>query len=288
MAKNYPRLQTTIIFLVCVIIVALFAVHVSSKNKPRTIQDSVAKIETDSNSRKQLANINETEWQKQFFTNEAQKPINLKSTPKPAPKESKNPTLTDQIGQDFFTQFWQIHKAGLESDEKVLNNFSDRFASQVAAAAVPVLYTSSDIHVKSDIGDAAIAAYAKNIIGILKKMPVTDAAIIADKALKAGETSTLKEIDPIISGYKTVLNSLKNTSVPNMFAGSHLNLINAVSTMLFNAEALRKADVDPVRGLAAISIYVQGLQALSNALDDIDKGFSAAGVVFTNGSDRVN
>ncbi|MFA6458860.1 MAG: hypothetical protein WCV79_00460 [Candidatus Paceibacterota bacterium] len=282
MAKNYPRLQTVIIFVICATAVVIFGMYVYGKRSQNSNPNTAQIIKVQGNKESTSEKIADTNWQKQFFSGDAKDTIKLNQSAKVAVKENKQPTLTDQIGQDFFSQFWQIHQSGLEGDEKVMNSFSERFASQVAAAAVPELYSSSDIQISNETSESATVTYVKKILEILKKLPASDAAIIANNALKEGGSASLSQIDPIITSYRSTLKSLRTIPVPLTFSSPHLNLVNAVSAMLFNAESLRKVDVDPVKGLAAVSIYIQGLQSLSDALGDVEKGFAAAGIVFTN------
>lgn len=284
MAKNYPRRQTFLIFLICAIIVAGFAVyvHVSKIALENKVSYADATTATVGDTASIVAA--NSDWQKQFFSEGTSKPIELKSGEKKLAASTKPKTLTDEISQDLFTQFWQIHKAGLQSDDKVLSSFSDRFASQVAAAAAPNLYTVNDIRIAATANPSAVSAYAKQVTNLLKSVPISDAAIIANNALQENGKSSLAEIDPIIKSYRSILTSLKAMSVPPSLASQHLNLINAVSTILFNAEALRRADVDPVRGLAALSIYVQGLQMFSDSLADLENGLKVSGIVFSGSS----
>ncbi len=288
MAKNYPRLQTVIIFIVCVIAVAFFYAYARENNGGQTAQATADNIQLTGNDNASSANANPTDipvnsdWQKQFLASGSGSNVAYKSSGTAAKTKTPVQTLTDKVSQDFFTQVWQIHQAGLDSDTGTLDTVSSNFADQVAAAAAPTVYSAKDMKISADESSGAIALYAKNLMMALKKIPTGDAATIANDALSGSNSSSLKNIDPIVVGYKQVLASLRAIPVPQSFSGYHLNITNAISTLLFNAAALRKADVDPVRGLGAISIYIQGMQQLSSALDDLQNGFTAAGIVFAD------
>ncbi len=291
MARNYPRMQTIMIFIVSVIVVGGFYVYANPKSAQNAIQygsqneardgkvsSGNSSVSIGNDSPKQIA---DTGWQKQFFTADSKGNIkynqtSASGTPKPAPQ-----TLTDKISQDLFTQVWQIHQAGLDTDNAALGNVTSNFADQVAAAAAPTMYSAKDMKAIPDAGNSAIATYATNIMTVLKTIPLADAATIANNAL-SNNSGSLKEIDPIISSYQAILNKLKAMNVPSTFLSYHLNIVNAMSTLLFNAQSLRKADIDPVRGLAAVSIYIQGMQQPSSALDDLSSGFTSAGIVFAD------
>ena len=292
MAKNYPRKQTVIIFIVCVIAVIEFVAYVN-KNNPQITNDSdnqnlaiksdiLANAVGGQNSNK----IADNDWQKQFLSGNKNTNINTNikfNAPAQAKtSESKPLTMTDQIGRDLFTQYWQIHQAGLDSDQSVMDSVSSRFADQVAAVATPVAYSSADVKATTDLNSSSVVNYAKNLMSVLKNIPTSDAASIANDALNNKNGVTLSQIDPLIETYESIIAAMKNIPVPQGFVTYHVNLLNGISTVLFNAEALRKTDVDPIRGLAAISIYIQGMEQISNSLANLQSAFTASGIVFAD------
>lgn len=283
MAKNYPRSQTISIFIVSVIVVGAFAVMVKAKNSTGNINFGASNkpLSVKSESQPIIAGGIVDNWQEQFFGKD-KNTLDIKQPQQNNPSAPKTETLTDKFGKDLFLQYWQIHQAGLENDQNTLNNVVSRFSDQVAAAAEPTTYLDADINISADTNSDAVLAYAKSLMNILSKIPTEDTATIANQALSNDDASILKKIDPIIKTYDTMVSGLKTIKVPLNMRTYHLAILNAISIMLFNAKSLRNVNTDPVKGLAAISLYVQGMQQFSNALGDIANAFTASGIIFTS------
>jgi hypothetical protein len=68
--------------------------------------------------------------------------------------------------------------------------------------------------------------------------------------------------------------------VPQILAQSHLDLINGLSSQVFNAQALRNSDKDPLTGLAAIGMEIKSLQVIANSMAKMQRIFTEQGIVF--------
>jgi len=90
----------------------------------------------------------------------------------------------------------------------------------------------------------------------------------------------LSNLDPIIANYKTALKTLATMPVPKPLASYHLDLMNGINISLFNAESLRHVDDDPMKGLAAVGMEVQGLQYIDNAVSEIKQYLSTYNITF--------
>lgn len=221
-----------------------------------------------------------TDWQKQFFGTTTS---SIKLLAKEDTSAAEMPlTFTDQLGRDYFTQYMMAKQAGLEGDTDVVNGINNRFINRIADVANPTVYFMKNLSVLPDSGKNQIIDYGKNLMAVLKDMPTGDAATIANDAFNQGDMSILKEIDPIIIKCESIVTALQEISVPQSMAQYHLDLLNGIGITLYNAESLRNAERDPARGLAAISIYVTGLQNISTALSNMQNSFLSVGISFQN------
>ena len=290
MAGNYPRKQTLFIFFICLILVLGTAIFVNGF--PSTKKQ--VSYKNDSNKTVVVANDNtevsgSPEWEKSFFDEQEKVSVkNTKNLEKVAPaKENLNPT--DLFGRNFFTKYTELRQSGLTNNTSAVNNaVSELIGESLTGIKGPTMYTLKDIKSTTNVDTESVRQYAQNLMSILGDwMPAKNEVEILTSALESGDMEKLKEIDKIVVGYKTALNRLKATDVPETLALPHLNLINGISMQIFNAESLRNADKDPLTGLAAISLEVKSLETIALAIGKMQNIFSLAGISFvtpTSGS----
>lgn len=281
MARNYPRKQTLFIFFICLILV--FGTSVLVNGWPSTkkqvsynnFSEKTIVIANDA-----VADTSEQEWQKNFF-NDTQ--VNTKGAKDvQQAKISEKLTPTDLFGRNFFTKYTELRQSGLSDNanaiESVANDLINQSLSGIKGAN---LYTLKDINTtyKSDI--ETTKKYAEDLMLVLSKwMPAVNEVEIVTNALESGDMDLLKQIDPIIVGYKNAINKLKVMSVPDVLALPHLDLINGISMQIFNAESLRNADKDPLTSLAAVSMEVKSLETIANAIGRMQTIFANTGITF--------
>ncbi len=284
MARNYPRNQTTTIFIICLILVLGTAFYmnglpsaksqVSYKNLSSKTQ-VIADIKNDEG---------DTKWQQAFF--DEQKQVDLSKAEniaqKPATK-SEPLTPTALLGRNFFTKYTELRRAGLTNDSSTVNAVANQIVNESASGLKkPNTYTVKDVKISYQPSDiTATKNYAESLMAILKVwMPEKNEVEIVIFALENDEMEHLKTIDPIIKGYETALSRLLNTSVPSSFASYHLSLINGISMQIYNARALRNVDTDPLTGLSAISLEVKSLEMVAKALAQMQNQFTKEGITF--------
>ncbi len=279
MARNYPRKQTLFIFFICLILVFGTSVLVNgwpSTKKQVSYNNFSEKTIVVANDA--VADTSEQEWQKNFF-NDTQ--VNTKGAKDvQQAKVSEKLTPTDLFGRNFFTKYTELRQSGLSDNanaiESVANDLINQSLSGIKGAN---LYTLKDINTtyKSDI--ETTKKYAEDLMLVLSKwMPAVNEVEIVTNALESGDMDLLKQIDPIIVGYKNAINKLKAMTVPDVLALPHLDLINGISMQIFNAESLRNADKDPLTSLAAVSMEVKSLETIANAIGRMQTIFANTGI----------
>ena len=285
MPTSYPRKQTIIIAGVCIIAIGATAFYVRSQRSGAGDQQVSILGEQQASSTIILATSSE-DWKKAFFGatgTQAIAKLKANSTTQ-APEEL---TATDILGRNFFTQFVQLKQSGLANDQASIDAVNTKLISDsLNSIPAPTLYGAKDIIVSSNtsLTDAA-TTYATVLARILaQNMPTQNEAEVAEAAFSSGDLSQLKNISPIVQGYQAAVTQLLKTPVPQTLVQYHLNLINGLSIQAYNAAALQKSDVDPIRGLAAISLEIKGLQTISEAIGSMQSYFAVASIPFSTPS----
>lgn len=281
MARSYPRKQTFIIFIICLFFVigTSFLVNGLPSTKNRVAYQNTTiqpKIITSSNYIE-----TDNDWQKAFLDTKNSIKINSSIIAEDKTKEQPlNPT--ELLGRNFFTKYVQLRQSGLAADTGAVNTITTQIISDgLSSIKGPNSYTAKDIKILSGSDITIVTKYAEDLMKILKdSMPAKNEAEIAMIAFESGDMSILQEIDKIITGYKNGVNKLIATPVPQILAQSHLDLINGLSNQVFNAQALRNSDKDPLTGLAAIGMEIKSLQAIANSMAKMNKIFTEQGIVF--------
>ena len=281
MARSYPRKQTFIIFIICLFFVigTSFLVNGVPSTKNRVAYQNTTsqpKIITS-------GNYIETEgdWQKAFLDTKNNIKINSSTIVEDKTKEQPlNPT--ELLGRNFFTKYVQLKQSGLTTDTDAVNTITTQIINDgVSSIKGPNSYTAKDIKILSGSDITIIKKYAEDLMKILKdSMPEKNEAEVAMIAFESGDMSILQEIDKIVTGYRNAVNKLIATPVPQILAQSHLDLINGLSSQVFNAQALRNSDKDPLTGLAAIGMEIKSLQAIANSIAKMSRIFTEQGIVF--------
>lgn len=281
MARNYPRKQTLFIFFICLILVFGTSVLVNgwpSTKKQVSYNNFSEKTIVVANDA--VADTSEQEWQKNFF-NDTQ--VNTKGAKDvQQAKVSEKLTPTDLFGRNFFTKYTELRQSGLSDNANAIESVANELINQSLGGIKGAnLYTLKDINTtyKSDI--ETTKKYAEDLMLVLSKwMPAVNEVEIVTNALESGDMDLLKQIDPIIVGYKNAVNKLKAMTVPDVLALPHLDLINGISMQIFNAESLRNADKDPLTSLAAVSMEVKSLETIANAIGRMQTIFANTGITF--------
>ncbi len=274
----YPRKQTLMIFIICALFVGGVAFYVYGQASTQSLGSS-ADMQVLTTASAQNAIATSTDWQKQFLNTPT-------STAFKTPTASKNSavftekTATDQLSDGFLQKYIQMSQAGLANDPKVAATAMGQVASSITSTLpTPEVYGPTDITSVTAVDKATLTAYQQKVTAIFKAyMPKENEAVIADQALSNDNMAALAQIDPIITSYKNIVLHLLKVPVPSPLVQKHLDLINGFSIAFYNAQALRHIDVDPVRGLAAISLEIGGMQNISAAASDIQTYLTAAGI----------
>ncbi|MFA6315482.1 MAG: hypothetical protein WC648_03910 [Candidatus Paceibacterota bacterium] len=286
MAIFYPRKQTAIIFIVCLVVI-IAAMYFSDTSlvakKAKQLNDSSPVIAVKTDDTKTIKTLDGKDWKEQFF-DVTKNSSAYKAEPQTEVTSIEEPvTVTDQFGRDFFARYMLLKQNNLTEDDEsikaVIDQSMDEIATQVSQ---PKLYFRKDILVSENSGPVAIKTYA-NAVGSLfyAKAPRENAALIASQALDANDPAELVSIPPIINSYTALLADLKRLPVPKELADHHIDLINGISAMLFVSDGMNKVFTDPIQSLVALNLYGTAQDALRGSLLQFKIYFADNKISFT-------
>ena len=282
MAFYHQNRQTVIIATICLIVVIVVAFYVYNPFGMSTKEVNRPSIDTTTlaSSSKPL-DISNTDWQKDFYSVSSSTNGSYVGDTKRASSTAPL-TNTDIMGRELLANYLQLQKTGQTSNKDavtfVANQLVDNAMSRMATAAV---YYSTDINISKKYDVASLTSYSNGLSKILDtSMPKKNEVYVVTDVADTGDMSLLKNIDPIIDGYKQTLQSLLSIPVPEPLSPYHLMLVNGVSMQFFNAQQLRKISSDPLSGLAAVNQEVPAMEQTSGALDQIKSHLLDKGIVF--------
>lgn len=283
----YRRGHTTLILVVCLITVggAWWYTHGSPFSGGKYDASTASALSTEV-AESPMATSSDSDWKKMFLEGSSSNSFSVAKASYGTAGASSDQSLsaTDALGREFFSDYMQLRQAGLTNNPAAVQSMASRLASDaVSNASAPKIYSMADIDMVHGASQFDLENYAAAITGILASR-IPDAehneAVVADQALSDGDASFLSKIDPIISGYEAALNSLLSMRVPDQLARYHVDLLNGVSTALFNAKALRQSGSDPVTAMAAVNLETNALQDLSDGVSGMRNYYQSLGLPF--------
>jgi hypothetical protein len=187
-------------------------------------------------------------------------------------------TQTAQLSRDFFSRYLIAKKGGAALTQEqmasiVQGTLSSPEYSQVAGA----VYVPANLHI-SKSSDAVTVEKYKNVINAdlkEKSSQVRENAIaILTSAMNSQDEKILARLDPIIALNKGLINDFLNAEVPSDATLVHLNILNSISALLADLEAMRQVIADPVRGILGIKQYNTDIGKFSTALNNMNLYFA--------------
>jgi hypothetical protein len=191
-------------------------------------------------------------------------------------------TITDQFSRDLFQKYAELRQLGASGDKAEQKLLISELLSNSKYLVAPKTYDNKELILQMDGSKAALEQYGNRIAAILKnnKIEGRNEAIIVKESLAKEDPSILKELDPIIASYKTMLQEFIATPAPQPLFQYHKKLVNAFSLLVYINESYRKADTDPVVALQGLSRVQDGIVMLFDSLKGIKTYLEAAGLAF--------
>jgi hypothetical protein len=196
--------------------------------------------------------------------------------------QSQPLTETDLIGQALVAQYLQLGQSGTAINSNSINAAVSQVLNNPNIITPAKTYTFADIKIGKDDGINATLTYG-TVLGSLfnnNNAQGNDEAVYARDGVEQNDPTILAKIDPIIAAYKNILNGLLAMTAPPTLAKIHLDMVNAMSERLSTAELLRKINTDPAAGVRGAGQYINGLNDLSDAFQELQQYFGTRGINF--------
>ena len=189
-------------------------------------------------------------------------------------------------------QYLQLSQSGTAVNSDSINAAVSQVLNNPNIMTKAKVYAFTDIKIGKDDGATSTLKYGA-AVGTLFNNNNTqgnDEAVDARDSVEQNDPDILAKIDPIIEAYKNILNGLLAITAPPNIASIHLDIVNAMSERLFVAELLRNINSDSVAGLQGAGQYINGLNDLSDAFQELQQYFGTRGINFgaTTASSTVN
>ncbi len=206
---------------------------------------------------------NNTDWKKVLLANDLSTSSSITDLTKK--KEVLEPI--DIVSRQFFAQYMELRQMGSAKDPLSQQELVEKTIGSMTFTS-PKAYTIDQIKISLVDDTTATKQYGNDVGNIFKKNATNsrnEGVIVRDSQIME-DPSILKELDPIATSYKNIINSLLKLSSPEPLSPLHLDLINAINEALFIVESFKKSAVDPVSGLQAVSMYQNTAKNLQIAM----------------------
>ena len=278
MTRPYPRLNTVGIALGCALVVTGFMAYVrwgtSTTAQVQNTTSLSANVPLESNTQ-HLVLDDSVDWKKGILAVASSSHATITSPSQPL-------TLTDALGRDFFGKYLQLRQQNLSGNSSAVGDSVDSTIEDVVRqASVPTTYSGKDIIVTTTDTTSSVHTYGNTVaLAFMNFAPRANPLEIVTDALEHEDMDSLVAIDPIITSYKKLIQALVATPVPATLASTHLDLINAVSSLNFITQQLRNVSVDPMQSMIALGTYADAEKSLRSSLLDIKSYFETHNVAF--------
>lgn len=188
-------------------------------------------------------------------------------------------TLTAQMSKDFLSQYLLLKKGGrditIEQAQKIADNVMTvpEYTNSTGAR-----YISSNLHITKKSDKETLNTYKITVNYILRNrsLQVKEGPVaIVTSAMQKESQTEISKLDPIILTAKSMITDLLSVEVPESGVNVHLDLVNSVSSLEANIEAMRSSLSDPVKAMAGVSSYNQNILNFTSALKNMNLYFIA-------------
>ena len=284
MAKTHLHRQTVSIALVCAAAVGVTVAYVHWQT-PQNQGLGQTAIEAGTTSPPIVSSY---DWKKDFFSSSAIDKT-VTSGSKTSASADAPLTITGQMGRNFFARFIQLKQSGLDGDPQMVQDTVNQTLDEAASSAsVPKKYAVSDIIVSPKTDAASLRAYG-NAIGTIFMVtpPAQNPVLIASEAFNSGNMALLSQLDPIVAWYKKSVSGLVAISVPQSAVQAHLDMLNALSIMLYVSQSLRNTQGDPMQSILAVGMYTRAQQATVASIGEMSSYFNGNNISFSTSEPGV-
>ena len=190
---------------------------------------------------------------------------------------------TKNLSQDLFIQYINLQKSGnfsTDTANALVQNIVDKSNQAVAASQYDVSnlktfsgYTMTDLEA---YGNALGTAFIKNAPG-----KTQNEITILKNSVDKNDPTILNQLDPIITTYRGVADSLMQINAPEEMAETHVELANNFLALAKGVELFKLVNSDAISSLAGVKEYTDAGTLMEQDITTLIKFLNAGGAQFT-------
>ena len=262
-------------------LLVLLALYLKLQTPPIESEESLAVVATSDAPRARIEITDSDgdgvpDWQEALQRSE---PIIVEDATEPYEPE----TRTEQLAIDFFQDMMLSRNMGVVGQDPT--ELAEQAVAQISDLALDELYGVNDIVLSQDNSLPAVKAYSNQMATIVLEQEVSTDSLseveILKQAFTLDQPEMLDELDPILAGYKDMIDRSLATPVPSNYAKEHLDLINVYNAIYNDILAMKEGFNDPALVVIRLRRYEEDANTLFVALLNLQKKVLLEGVTFT-------
>lgn len=191
-------------------------------------------------------------------------------------------TMTDEFARTFFEDMVRSENYGAFSagQDTIINRAVDRFAEQ----SQDELFGVSDITIIANNSPESIRSYV-NVLATIALDQQRPAELpneydILSRAYNTNNPEVLKELEPIIDDYTSMVTRIQSLAVPSSYASAHLDMLNAMNAVRIDITAMKEAFADPLYTMVRLKRFREDASAMYLTIINLQKQILEDGVEF--------
>jgi hypothetical protein len=196
---------------------------------------------------------------------------------------NKELTETDKFAQNFFQNYISLRDSSGQLSENDKINLINASVGDIAGTYISAQnYTLSDLNISQDTDSVSARNYGNALGEIILKhsFETEDELTIFNRSVTKNDVKEIEKLDPIINGYKNILKDSLAVSVPQDATNEHIVFIQSIASVTESIENMRVIYSDPIRAIAGIGGYEQGVELLKNAFGEMRSYFIKKEIIF--------
>lgn len=199
-------------------------------------------------------------------------------------KKFKDITETDKFSQEFFARYMELKQNG-DINEQDQADLISLFAEKNYSLMPNKIYTEKDLKILDDESPSALHSYGNSVVKIITEntpKKTDNELLILEKALKSNNPEEVKKYDIIIKSYKKMISGLLGVFVPisEDAVEIHISLLNSISSIISNIEAMKKVFDDPILATSNITSFINNSNAFLTSWFGLQVYFKNENIIF--------
>lgn len=184
-------------------------------------------------------------------------------------------TPTTLTGRYAISTLEQLMLSNMEEDGGMPpRDIATRALGELEQATADKQYQAEEVTTTKDISPATLKQYGNAVMQITLNYPspyevVGDEVEILESAWESEDETDLAKLDTHVEYMESVLSDTEDLTVPIIYLGTHLTLLNAYQAHLNDLKAMRAAFEDPLFTMVRLRKHNANLEAIYNAYNTL-------------------